>query len=407
MNGAPAYPEIADLCAVLLRRLPALADEMADRIEVEIADYRPAGEVPRDDLSRSCRHNIEYVLRRLRSWGPPDLTAPRRTGRRRAEQGVPLAAAQSAFRIGFAFIWDALVAEARRSESVPDAQLVDLASDLWSICESYTSEMSSAYRGVVAERVLRREQERSTLVGALLDERLSGATTVWEAAELLGLPYHGRFVVVAAEATELARQVLPGVEQRLAGRGFGSAWRHTPDEQAGIVSMRAGAQIGPVLDGLAALASARVGVSPVFETVDSAPAALHRARVAMAAATRGHGDVRQFDDAPLPLLVTSSPTAAQRISRQVLGSLLDLPPEERDLLLETLRVWFDTGGSAAATGERLFCHPNTVRHRLRSVEHHTGRSVSDPMGSAELYVTLEARRRLPDTSDPLGSDLVG
>lgn len=406
MSGTPVPPQVADLCRAVLSRLPRLADELADRIEVDVEEYRSTGGVPRDDLRESCRHNIDYVFRRLAGHGPHRVTAPRDTGRRRAEQGVPLAAAQSAFRIGFAFMWGTLVAEARRSHVVPDTQLVDLASDLWSICEIYTGEMSSAYRGAVAERVLRREQERSTLVGALLDGRLAGVTTAWEAAELLGLPFHGSLVVVAAETTELARQALPGVEQRLAARRLASAWRHTPDEQAGVVVLRGGSDVGPLLDGITALACGRVGVSPVFETVDAAPAALHRARIAMASAKRGQGDVRQFDDAPLPLLVTSSPTAAQRISRQVLGSLLDLPPDERDMLLETLRVWFDTGGSASRTGERLFCHPNTVRHRLRSVEHHTGRSVSDPRGSAELYITLEAHRRLPNGSDPLGSDLV-
>ncbi|WP_224401844.1 CdaR family transcriptional regulator [Pseudonocardia sp. ICBG1034] len=405
MSVRPVRPQVTNLCRTVLRRLPVLADELAERIAKEVLEYAAAGEVPRDDLAESCRDNIDYVFRRLGGLGPYELAAPRRTGRRRAEQGVPLAAAQSAFRVGFAFMWDTVVTEARRDGTVPDAQLVDLASELWAICESYTGEMSSAYRGVVAERVLRREQERSTLVGALLDGRLSDGVTAWEATSLLGLPYHGRFVVVSAEAIDLPRQALPGVERRLAGHGLGSAWRHTPDEQAGIVSLRAGGAVGPLLDGLAALASARVGVSPVFDAVDQAPAALQRARIAMAAA-RGRGDVRQFEDAPLPLLVTGSPTAARRIERQVLGSLLDLPAEERDVLLETLRVWFDTGGSAVATGERLFCHPNTVRHRLRAVEHHTGRSVSDPMSSAELYVTLAARRGLPDAFDPLGDDLV-
>ena len=33
------------------------------------------------------------------------------------------------------------------------------------------------------------------------------------------------------------------------------------------------------------------------------------------------------------------------------------------------------GGSATAAGQALFCHPNTVRYRLRRVEELTGRSV--------------------------------
>jgi DNA-binding PucR family transcriptional regulator len=61
-----------------------------------------------------------------------------------------------------------------------------------------------------------------------------------------------------------------------------------------------------------------------------------------------------------------------------------------------LATYFEVRGSAVDAGKRLFGHPNTVRHRLRRIEHQTGRSVDDPLGSAELYVALETLRRLPD-----------
>lgn len=59
----------------------------------------------------------------LGDLGPRDLSAPRRTGRRRAEQEAPIAAVLSSFRIGFAFIWDCVVTEARQSETLSDAEL--------------------------------------------------------------------------------------------------------------------------------------------------------------------------------------------------------------------------------------------------------------------------------------------
>jgi hypothetical protein len=40
----------------------------------------------------------------------------------------------------------------------------------------------------------------------------------------------------------------------------------------------------------------------------------------------------------------------------------DLPDEERELLFETFRVWQENDASVRAAAERLFCHPNTVRH---------------------------------------------
>jgi sugar diacid utilization regulator len=42
----------------------------------------------------------------------------------------------------------------------------------------------------------------------------------------------------------------------------------------------------------------------------------------------------------------------------------------------------------------LFCHPNTVRHRLRRIEKHTGRSLSRPRDVAELCLMFEVWRQL-------------
>jgi hypothetical protein len=52
-------------------------------------------------------------------------------------------------------------------------------------------------------------------VQALLDGRIADTATVWEAANLLGLPYRGVFAVVAAEVRAVAQTVLPCVETRL------------------------------------------------------------------------------------------------------------------------------------------------------------------------------------------------
>jgi DNA-binding PucR family transcriptional regulator len=72
----------------------------------------------------------------------------------------------------------------------------------------------------------------------------------------------------------------------------------------------------------------------------------------------------------------------------------DLPDEERELLFETFRVWQENDASVRAAAERLFCHPNTVRHRLRRIEKHTGRSLSRPRDVAELCLAFEVHRRL-------------
>jgi DNA-binding PucR family transcriptional regulator len=65
-----------------------------------------------------------------------------------------------------------------------------------------------------------------------------------------------------------------------------------------------------------------------------------------------------------------------------------------------LQAWFDAGGSAVETGKRIYCHPNTVRYRLRRLQEHTGRSLDDPKAVAELLAALDALRLVHGTSWP-------
>jgi DNA-binding PucR family transcriptional regulator len=81
-----------------------------------------------------------------------------------------------------------------------------------------------------------------------------------------------------------------------------------------------------------------------------------------------------------------------------IGKALDgfgnLPNEEREMLFETFTVWHDNDSSVCDTAEVLICHPNTVRHQLRRIEKHTGRSLSRPRDIAELCLAFEVHRRL-------------
>jgi DNA-binding PucR family transcriptional regulator len=105
--------------------------------------------------------------------------------------------------------------------------------------------------------------------------------------------------------------------------------------------------------------------------------------------------VAVFDDSPLAFAAVSAPEVMARISRKLLGPLGDLPAEERGILVETFQAWLDAGGSANATAEAIYVHPNTVRHRLHRIEERTGKSLSRPRDIAELCLAFEADRRLP------------
>jgi DNA-binding PucR family transcriptional regulator len=105
--------------------------------------------------------------------------------------------------------------------------------------------------------------------------------------------------------------------------------------------------------------------------------------------------VEQFRDSPLSMLVASAPVAAIQAARSVLGQLLTLREDDRDLLLSTLLAWLDADGSANAAASALYCHPNTVRYRLRRIEDATNRSLSAPAQLAEIVTAVRAWCELP------------
>jgi hypothetical protein len=346
-----------------------------------------------DDLRASCDRNFEMILWPLINAAPADLRPPRETGRRRARQRAPLPEVMAAYRVGFRFVWETLLGEARQRGRTSSEALVAAASALWIGHDEYTDAMASAYRDTLSADLRHDERERTAMVEALLDGDSSGASSIWEVAELLRLPASPAYAVVAAELPDLAREALPGVELRLTRKEMASAWQLRPEMQLGIVCLKNEEKVDALVTVLREVGTGRVGVSPPYPSLDQTANAVRLARLSLAASRPGA--VTQFDTVPLSVAVASAAEVMPRVAGIVFGTLLGLRPDDRDTLLETLEAWRDNGGSATAAGAMLFCHPNTVRHRLRRIETMTGRSLSDPRSIADLCLALEAVRIQP------------
>ena len=103
----------------VLARVPDLADELVRTIGEQNPGYRRVNVVPDDDLRKSCHDNMSSVLRLIGRDGADDLYAAARvTGRRRAEQRMPLDDVLRSFRLGGRLLWQALVEQARSDGSV-------------------------------------------------------------------------------------------------------------------------------------------------------------------------------------------------------------------------------------------------------------------------------------------------
>lgn len=393
MTVAPATSG-AEIVRRVRADIPGLVARMSARIRAEVPFYAAGDVVDRPALESSLTDNATYILDGLcGEAGPDGLAAPRATGRARAAAGAPLAELLAGYRIGFAELWAVLVETARASPDRPDTALVDLAGRLFELHSRYAAASVSGYREEYRQLVSAAQRERSALAEAVLLGTVDRGA-LWEIARTLRLPMQGAFLVVAAETLELGHDPLPRAEPSLAAFDVASVWLLRPECSIGLLALPHGGDPGSVLEALARQAISRVGVSPVFDRLDDAARNLQLAELALAAQEPG-SRVEQFDGDALSILVASAPAAAMETARAVLGGLLDLPADDRDLLLGTVRAWLDAEGSATDAAAVLFCHPNTVRYRLRRVEELTRRSVAVPAQLAELVTALRAWSALP------------
>ena len=137
-----------------------------------------------------------------------------------------------------------------------------------------------------------------------------------------------------------------------------------------------------------------IGISARFNDLRETPQALHFAKVTLRSRPDHASRVAVFDGTILATAALAAPDVMVKTTGTALDSFGDLPDEEREILFETFRVWEETDTSVGAAAERLCCHPNTVRYRLRRIEKRTGRSLSRPRDVAELCLAFEVHRRL-------------
>lgn len=402
----------------LRARLPAISAAIVERIEKAMPIYRDLRTVEAGSLEDSVRRNVECLFASVSSSSPTDLTAAIATGRTRARQGVPMGEMLRSYRIGFVEFWESAAEEVIREGRWNERDLVRTATLLWWVADEFSAAATEAYRDALSEFAELRERRRAALVEALIQGL--GPDTVWEIAAKLGLPRDGLFAVVAGEAGEVGIEALPGVATRLREEGIESVWRLLPNMQVGVLSLPSpgpgapavppgtlgapgndGGELDVVVGVLMGLGtSARIGVSPAYTDLADTPRAHYLAKIALnsvtAPAETGQPRVQRFAATPLATLVVAAPEAAVQMARGVLGGLLRLPREEQDVLLDTVETWLVTGGNTKATAERLYCHPNTVRHRLRRIAESTGRSAENPAEAVELSAALHALRLFPE-----------
>jgi hypothetical protein len=252
----------------------------------------------------------------------------------------------------------------------------------------------AGHRDEQKRQLLAEGSQRSNLLDSLLEGRVFDEWNLREVAGHLRLPINGPFVVVAADVPMVGDEALPEIESKLRSLDIFSAWRLLPDLQLGIVHVASDRKLDLVVALLSRMTTARVGVSAPFEDLRDTPRALHVARVMVRGPSDSTSSVAVFDGSILATAAVSAPEVMIKTAGAALDGFGDLPDEDRKILFETFRVWLDNDASVCGAAEVLICHPNTVRHRLRRIEKHTGRSLSRPRDVAELCLAFEVHRHL-------------
>ncbi|AWL85065.1 hypothetical protein AMK14_18305 [Streptomyces sp. TSRI0445] len=107
-----------------------------------------------------------------------------------------------------------------------------------------------------------------------------------------------------------------------------------------------------------------------------------------------------IDDAPLircedhllTLWLLSDPALLDQLAQRELAAVAGISATRRERLVETLRIWLDTRGTAAQMGALLDVHPQTVRYRMRSLETIFGDQLVDPESRFATEAVLRALR---------------
>jgi hypothetical protein len=303
------------------------------------------------------------------------LREARDVGRRRAAQGIPLEAVLRAYRLGGQVTWEALLEVSRRSNR-HDTLLLEVAGSVWRTNDAECAAVAEGYREEQRRLAGVDDSARQRVLDGLVEGRGGDPAFVRTASELLGVPLDGRLVTVVALPDPERGPAFEGPTAALLKRGIRSVWGIRNGAQVGIVAL--GSLSGfEIMDWLRAMAAGPVGVSAVVEGAAAAGSAYRLAEAAARTLPSGSACVAAIDERLPEALLTNSPEISSRLVGQSLGGLLELPGDEREVLLDTLAAFLASDGSPTRAADELYCHRNTVMHRLRRIESVTGRKVTD------------------------------
>ncbi|MFE1934272.1 PucR family transcriptional regulator [Streptomyces sp. NPDC059474] len=359
--------------------------------------YQAIGAVPLEILAASVQENLRAILESLAGVERPpeeELAVARTTGRRRAQQGVPLEAVLRAYRLATELVLNSLLAEVKGRSHTELTEFLQVTTAVMNVMDRHSEAVVQGYRTTEAELQRRDAQRQQATFDALLEGRGGDPQLAAEALEILGLPATGPYAVAVATFDIAAHHTFSAARDACAAYSFPTAWRIRGNREIGLVAL-GHSSVPRLIRALNRNPAGRIGVSDPFDAMHELPEAHRSADVALQT-VRHEGDEVAWIAERLPeALVISSPALAERLTRRALGAVLDLPDDEREVLLKTLTIWYQSGRSAARAAGVLYCHRNTILNRLRRIEQLCGSSLEDHRFLLAGYLGLLTLDLLP------------
>lgn len=386
--------QIARAWGSLLERADAIADDITLTLLENGRDfYDAAGPEMRADVRTNTREHIRRGIRTMAGLADPEEKAIhiwRETGRRRARQGVPMELVLNAYSLGTRVLWEALLEQRNNPDlGIDDHVLLIAGQRIWSALDVQNATLVESYRRESARLQRRDLQRQQSFLDGLVEGRGADPAFASEARDVLGIDADQPLACVVAHFDGSLDEPLRGPEDRLERAGVVSFWHVRGGAYFGLVPSSE-LTVGELVQLLQPVVVGRVGVAPAAEGIAGfATAYLLAGRVAQTL-PRGAREAVSVTDRLPEVLLGGSPEVTSLLVSETLGAVLAQPPQQAQLLIETLVALLAHDGSPTHAAERLFCHRNTVIYRMKQLESLTGRRLQDPRDKLLLSLGLMA-----------------
>ncbi|GHA86347.1 MULTISPECIES: PucR family transcriptional regulator [Streptomyces] len=395
-TGDPLGPLPQEFAAIMRPELPSLIKEIGMEVTRAYPEYArllngPNGQSIRIGVEQSLSSFVDLVAEPSSPTVLRDDMC-RRFGRFEAYEGRSMDALQGAYRLG-ARIALRRAKKVGRSYNFSPTLMLSFADALFAYVDELESLSREGYLEVQTQSDQQGEAMRRRLLHLVLAGRPTPRTAIAELCEQTGwvLPEQVTLVAVrtpvGVDPADLPRDVLVDLGD--------------PQPHLLVPGPLDDARRG-MLD--RALTGTRAAIGLTVPTADASDSLRWARRVVELI------DSGVIDDAPavlcedhlITLWLLSDPALLDQLAERELAPVAHISANRRERLIETLRIWLDTRGTAAQMGELLDVHPQTVRYRMRSLESIFGEQLVDPESRFSTEAVLRALQLRARSEEPAG-----